>query len=308
MASDLETLVSMGFPKENVEQALKATRNAGLQPAIDWLVAHPDGASAEELNSIQNEDTSATSEDQVANSLVCQDCGKQLRDTNAAEVHAAKTGHVNFGESIEAVKQLTPEEKAARLEALKVELDKRKRERLEREKQEEKEREKVRRASGREITDAKAKFEEQEMKKLAELKKKEKDEEKLAKKKILEQIEADKKERLRKREEAKQLAAGIAPTVQPAPKPVALRVNAQNHTQARIQIKQQTGANIVNTFEADALLSDIYEYVSSQTGIPSEEFSLSMAFPRKVLDGDSKSQTLKDLGLVPSASLMLARK
>lgn len=44
-------------------------------------------------------------------------CGKTLRDGNAAQMHAARTGHTNFAESTDAVKELTPEEKAAKLKA-----------------------------------------------------------------------------------------------------------------------------------------------------------------------------------------------
>ncbi len=48
---------------------------------------------------------------QTAKSLKCEDCGKILRDENAAQLHAMKTEHTNFSESTEAIKPLTPEEK-----------------------------------------------------------------------------------------------------------------------------------------------------------------------------------------------------
>ena len=38
-------------------------------------------------------------------------CGKLLKDMDAAEFHAAKTGHANFAESTEEKKPLTAEEK-----------------------------------------------------------------------------------------------------------------------------------------------------------------------------------------------------
>ena len=55
-------------------------------------------------------------------SLVCNDCGTQLRSHAAAEFHAAKTQHVNFSESTEEIKPLTEEEKAEKLAELKRKL------------------------------------------------------------------------------------------------------------------------------------------------------------------------------------------
>jgi len=60
--------------------------------------------------------------EQNANSLKCDDCGKLLRDSAAAEMHAMKTEHQSFSESTEAIKPLTAEEKAARLADLKQKL------------------------------------------------------------------------------------------------------------------------------------------------------------------------------------------
>ena len=36
MPSDSDTLVGMGFSAAKVARAMKATKNAGLQPAMDW--------------------------------------------------------------------------------------------------------------------------------------------------------------------------------------------------------------------------------------------------------------------------------
>ncbi|CAO3686975.1 unnamed protein product [Rhizopus stolonifer] len=42
MATDIDTLVSMGFSLGKVKKAWKATNGAGLQPAMDWLLSHPE--------------------------------------------------------------------------------------------------------------------------------------------------------------------------------------------------------------------------------------------------------------------------
>lgn len=48
-----------------------------------------------------------TATDPGANSLKCDDCGRMLRDTTAAQAHATRTGHQNFSQSTEVIKPLS---------------------------------------------------------------------------------------------------------------------------------------------------------------------------------------------------------
>lgn len=57
-----------------------------------------------------------------AHSLVCNECGKKLRSRAQAEIHASKTQHLGFAESLEEVAPLTEEEKKARLDDLRQKL------------------------------------------------------------------------------------------------------------------------------------------------------------------------------------------
>ena len=118
-----------------------------------------------------------------------------------------------------AKKPLTEEEKAeklAKLEELRWSISKscfqltvacfrkvKKAEREEKEKQEAKNKELKRITSGKEMSDIRASIQEQEIKKMAELRRREKQEEKEAKAKVLAQIEADKAARRAEREAAK---------------------------------------------------------------------------------------------------------
>ncbi|ORX93413.1 UBX-domain-containing protein [Basidiobolus meristosporus CBS 931.73] len=310
--SDLQSLLDMGFPEVRVKKALKATNNAGLQPAMDWLIAHAedpniDAPVEEATQPGQDAETGEVQEsEQSAESLRCNDCGKLFRDANAAEFHAIKTQHANFSESTEAIKSLTPEEKAAKLAELKNRLStKRELQRI-KEIEEEKERERIRRKSGQDLTEIKEKMAQKEMQKALEEKKREQKAEKEAKARIRAQIEADKKERAAKREAAKLAAQGQAPVVTEAPAsaPTAQKLTG-DYTDARIQIRFPDGSTLHNNFKADDTLEDLYLYVEG-TGQAGPGFKLMTTFPRKVLGREEGGKSLKELQLVPSAALVLS--
>lgn len=42
MSDDRSQLLDMGFSLPKVTQALKSSKNSGLQPALEWLIAHVD--------------------------------------------------------------------------------------------------------------------------------------------------------------------------------------------------------------------------------------------------------------------------
>merc|ERR1712048_46746 len=190
-ALDIGALVEMGFTKERVEQAVNATNKAGIQAAIEWLFNHPvaDPSTGHTLGGGKSEtsaengsgnstlggtatvdspavgDSPADAESQIENgaaadgpstsvalSLVCEDCGKQIRSDVDAQAHAARTGHQNFAESSEAVKPLTAEEKEEQKKRLQEKLESRRKERLEQEKQADKDKKKSRRRAGQEMT------------------------------------------------------------------------------------------------------------------------------------------------------------
>ncbi|KAJ3050310.1 hypothetical protein HK097_008720 [Rhizophlyctis rosea] len=323
--SDKDTLIEMGFSSGKVAKALRETRNAGLQPAMDWLFAHADdpepteeemlaevarggsssgGGSGSASGGGDADDGEITEAQANAQSLKCDDCGRMFRDGTAAEAHAIKTQHVNFSESTQAIKPLTAEEKAAKLAELQERLKLKREEKRLAEIEDQKKAEKVRRATGREMTEIKEKHAEQEMKKALEAKKREKEEERIAKAKIQAQIAADKAERQRKLDERKRQAQGV-PEPAPAPtKPFAApSVSAANYDEARIQVRIPDGAPITQNFPSDAKLEAVYEFLAQQR--PGTTFKLVQTFPRKVLDGAERSKTLKELGLVPSAALVL---
>ncbi|KAG0343787.1 UBX domain-containing protein 1 [Podila humilis] len=323
MASDADQLIEMGFPKNRVLKAMKATKNAGLQPAMDWLVAHSEDAdiddpipettggalgaasssSAEgDADSKEQEGDVIQDGEQTANSLVCQDCGQILRDENAAQRHAMRTEHINFAESTTVIQPLTEEEKQAKLVELKERLAVKRAAKALADKEDQKMSEKIRRKAGQDQTEAKARLEEKEMKKLVEAKKREKEQDRLAKLAIKAKIDADKAERARKKLEATQ-GAQVAAQHAATEAAAAAAAPPKVYTETRLQIRQPEGQQpIVQTFQASDRLSAVYEYVRGQRH---GNFQLMTTFPRKVLDGADQAKTLNELGLVPSSVLVV---
>ncbi|GAA5794983.1 hypothetical protein HPULCUR_000333 [Helicostylum pulchrum] len=312
MATDIDTLVSMGFSLNKVKKAMKATNGAGLQPAMDWLLSHPEVSDEpeEEVTPAQVLGTPSAEPnldegeimdgDQTAQSLICNDCQKLFRDASGAERHATRTGHQNFAESTEAIKPLSEEEKKQRLLDLKNRLSEKRAAREQAEIDERKQAEKIRRKAGQDLTSVKEALEAKEIKKIYDLKRKEKEDEKVAKAKIKAQIEQDKKERAAKREATKQVHQAQAQAeaviaAQPTVK--------KEYTDARLQIRVPGAGPITHTFSATSQLSEVYSFLQTQGC--DNAFNLSTTFPRKTFGSEDQSKSLKELNLVPSAALAL---
>ncbi|KAJ2557044.1 hypothetical protein EV175_001596, partial [Coemansia sp. RSA 1933] len=91
--SDKSTLLEFGFSQLRVEKALKATNNSGLQPALDWLDKHADDPdidnpieeTAETSDKAEEGADAKPAEGTEAQSLVCNECGKQFKNEDLAQ-------------------------------------------------------------------------------------------------------------------------------------------------------------------------------------------------------------------------------
>merc|ERR1712025_935047 len=165
-------------------------------------------------------------------------------------------------------------------------------ERLEKEKQEAKEKEKKRIESGKDMGEIRQALAEQEIKKLADLRRREKEEEKKAKARVLAQIEADKAARRAEKESA--------PPAQSAVK--------KDYTEARLQIRQTNGQALVHSFGVKEPLAAVRLYVEmNRTDGATGPVKFMTNFPKKVFADDDYENTLENLGLVPSAVLMVTK-
>lgn len=337
MSDELNFLVEAGYNKDLAEKALK-TCNNNVQEAFEWLIANQDQLTSESVgadlpsNNEQNTlklskksetesqssetaeksdasaaaDTATTSaEELTANSLKCDDCGVLLKDEDFATLHAHKTGHTNFSQSTEAIKPKTKEEIEEQKKRLADKLVRLRAEKAERERLEAIESEKARRKQGREISDFKQKFQEDEMKRIAEERRREKLADAAYKQRIKEQIAKDREDKKRQTEgEAAKnvtVAAPVAP-VQPA-----ASQEKKQYDECKIQIRLTDGKSIVQTFKATEPLAAVRLWVEMNRTDGDGKFTLMQAFPRKVYTEDDMMRTLTDLSLVPASSLVITK-
>jgi len=304
----IQILIDMGFEKEKAEKSVSMTGNLGVEPAMEWLLAHNDemvpstsqgGSDSNTASEINNSPSSSA----IAKSYKCEECNKLFTDTTALEYHAMKSGHSNFSESTEEKKPLTEEERKEQMKKLEERLKEKRREREAKEKEEELEREKIRIRSGKELAAAKKKLEDENIKKIMDERKREKQEEKVARDRVKAQIEADK---LARKKLFGQISGEEKPT-QVLPVVVSPHKQLKDYTETKLQIRLTNGHTIVQTFNVKEMLAAVRVYIELNRSDGDSSFCLMTSFPRKVFTNDDYEKPLDQLGLVPSAVIILTK-
>ncbi|KAK0525671.1 hypothetical protein OC834_005081 [Tilletia horrida] len=321
MSSDANTLKDMGFEPERIAWALRATKNAGLQPAMDHILANMDNpvpeAGAEASAAGDGGEGGADAE---AKSIKCSECGKIFKNSALAQYHAEKSGHTDFEESTEEVKPLTEEEKKAKLEELKARLAEKRSKQTSVDAEEAKANEMIRRKAGKDMDVAREEMKKREAIKEAEAKKREKLEEAQARARIKAQIEADKRERAAKAAREKELRENGG-SIQATPAAAAagagsglaaLRAagGASKSNEARLRVRGPGGVMWMGVLPADAKLRVVLEKMDQEGKLAGSggvgSVQLSNTFPRKQFTDADLDKTVADLGLVPNAGLEAA--
>ncbi|GMT00675.1 hypothetical protein PENTCL1PPCAC_22849, partial [Pristionchus entomophagus] len=282
-----EQLVEMGFDSIKAEEAAKNCET--LERAMDWLVSRQ-----------ESESTPAVAET-AAGSYKCNDCGKLMKDENAMMFHASKTGHENFEESTESIKPLTEEEKIEQAAKLKERIKESMKKKAEMEEKEKIEKEKRRVHEGKLMLERNEKRKEMEQLAAIAQRKKDKEEEEAAKRRVLDQIKAD-------REARKAAAAGLPPPIPiPVPSPIQTHVEKKDYKEATIQIRLPSGEVIRNTFSAQEELAAVKVWIEITRPELGTNWGLLVPFPRKVMTNDDMGMPLSALSLSPSGSLVVTR-
>lgn len=320
--SDLSNLVDMGFEKERSELALKKTGNSKSNPssfypasnnptveqALTWLEKYQEKTMDQIKAELEDDETNPSIEPkaleagEVAQSLVCDDCGKKLRSVRQAEAHGERSGHTNFSESTEEIAPLTKEETEAKLAELKAKAAERKAKQAIIDKEESKKNEKIRLKSTREVQDLKEDMAKKEQIKAAADKRAEKLSDMAAKKRIQDKIAADKEERRLKAEKQKAEREGrqvpvaapvAAPAISSGPRPAA--------TESRLRLQCPSGT-LQKTLPVETTLLELAHQIEAANGDVVTSFTTT--YPKKTWDAVDMGLTLKEAGLVPSCVLV----
>jgi len=168
--------------------------------------------------------------------------------------------------------------------------------------------EEIRRKNTKETQDAKEALQKKERLKEAAKKRREKQDEIDTRERIRAKIAADKEERRLKAEKEKAEREGraappipVAAPVQTMSGPVTSKP-ASAYTESRLRLQTPSG-NVMKTFPVDTTLFEVAASLSEENGMEVQSFTQN--FPRKVFDTEFFGETLKELGLVPSASLIV---
>lgn len=76
-------------------------------------------------------------------------------------------------------------------------------------------------------------------------------------------------------------------------------------TEARVQFRLPGGDSRQNSFAADAPLSELYKFVKDQIDLEFSSFSLTTSFPRRNLDSEDMTSSLRTQGLAPSGVVLV---
>lgn len=202
------------------------------------------------------------------------------------------------GADASATSSLSPEEKIQLAQQKLAELKAKK---AREEEELEKQREASRRETGKAVLQAKKTREEAEMAALLEERRRDKLLEKQAREKVLADIARDREDKKRRLQQEANKSATVAPPVQvPITQPMV------TGDSVRIQFRFPDGHTANKQFKSSETLSAARSFVVEHASL--SNFTLSTTYPRRIFNDSELETSLQELGLVPSAVLMVIPK
>ncbi|XP_063905511.1 UBX domain-containing protein 4-like isoform X2 [Zophobas morio] len=203
------------------------------------------------------------------------------QETQSEDATSVENQELSVEEKVERAKQLVEKKR-----------EEKKKEEMEKERQQEIERRKM----GQNVQQLKRWQDDQELKQVLEEREKEKRESQAARERVLAQIAQDKAER----------AAKFSPPAAPQPAPAApTPPRPVNTNVARLQFRMPDGKTSTNDFPSTDTLESVHNYIKASLNLSFSTYTLSTTFPRREFTDDDKTQTLLELGLVPTAVILI---
>ncbi|XP_035657813.1 UBX domain-containing protein 4-like isoform X3 [Branchiostoma floridae] len=190
-----------------------------------------------------------------------------------------------------------------RMERAKRLIEERREAKRQEEIEEEKRKEQERRRQGQEMVKARQTTQERQAKARAEEIRKAKEEERLARERVREQIARDREERAaRYKQEKEEREQAQLVREQERAAEEASRQAARSEF-ARLQFRLPDGSSVTNTFASSDSLETARQFVAEHLQLQS--FAMATTFPRRQFTDADMASSLMDLGLAPSAALVV---
>eukprot|EP01122_Echinamoeba_exundans_P011257 TRINITY_DN441_c0_g1_i1.p1 TRINITY_DN441_c0_g1~~TRINITY_DN441_c0_g1_i1.p1 ORF type:complete len:345 (+),score=89.31 TRINITY_DN441_c0_g1_i1:473-1507(+) len=191
---------------------------------------------------------------------------------------------------------LTPEEIEAHKQRIKEKLKQLRDKKSKQEEEDELAREKKRREDGKLMLETQQRLKEAKEQREREIEAKKKEEDRKYQERLREQIRIEKLER-----QQKSASGSSAPS---APQPTSPTTTKKTDSSCMIRVRLFSGELASQSFPANEKLAAVREWIASLTG--KIKFVMSTNYPAKVFNASDMSKTLSELGLVPSANIILS--
>ncbi|CAH1241796.1 UBXN4 [Branchiostoma lanceolatum] len=272
-------------------------------------VSSPVGSGDTEMVEDKTEETAPTDVEKTeekAEGNTTVDAGTDVEDgpsKPSSSASAAISTEEEKQQKLESLDNTSNTDTSERMERAKRLIEERREAKRQEEIEEGKRKEKERRRQGQEMVKAKQTTQERQAKARAEELRKAKEEERLARERVREQIARDREDRAaRYKQEKEEREQAQVVREQEKAAEEASRQAARSEF-ARLQFRLPDGSSVTNTFASRDNLEAARQFVAEHLQL--QNFAMATTFPRRQFTDADMASSLMDLGLAPSAALVV---